>query len=103
MTVISLDEHRANREADADLDYTPLPTEQALPHARKILSLLEGVDHVEPDHGAGQCTSCETEVPVRFTYGPMWICRTCRRARLRAAAQADMPLPADQPQHPGQT
>jgi hypothetical protein len=90
MTVVSLDEHRAQRQADQDdLDYLPLPIEESLPHARRILALLEREDHVEPDHGPGTCTSCDTDVAVRFTYGSLELCRACRRARLRAARQAD--------------
>lgn len=100
MTVVSLDEHRALRETErADLGYEPLPIDQALPHARRILAHLEGQTHVEPDHDEGECSSCHTEAAVRFTYGPSLIlCRPCRRARLRAAAIADMPLPAGPPE-----
>jgi hypothetical protein len=99
MTVVSLDEHRAQRQQEqADLDYQPVPTEHALRWATRLLARLEGHNHIEPDHGPGTCTSCGNQAPVRFTYGTFELCRTCRRARLRAAAKADMPLPAGPPQ-----
>lgn len=98
MTVVSLDEHRARRADDAHLDYAPLPAAESLFAARALLARLEGQHHVEPDHENARCDDCDHDVLVAWTYGTRTVCRTCRRARIRAAHFADTPLPAGPPQ-----